>query len=85
MKLADKTARLLETNDYYKALALVRAASKDMECVVSWNRLVDYNMAMGRVTAAVKIYNEVGRKPVAHLTPAHLIMFFVDEKAGPRP
>lgn len=72
LKLADHTARLLDKKDYHKALALVRSASKDVDCTVSWNHLVDYDMAMGKVTAAVKTYNEVCVNIPIVLANAHL-------------
>ena len=62
LKLAVKIVNLLKRgskDDYEKALALVRLASKSMPCTVSWNHLVDYNMSKGRVKAAVGTYNEV--------------------------
>ena len=60
LKLGDHTVRLLQHDDYQKALATVRLASKDVECTVSWNHLIDHCMSQGRVTDAVKLYNEVG-------------------------
>lgn len=60
LKLAEHTVRLLRGDDYFKALALVRLVSRDMDCTVSWNHLVDYDMTRGKVAAAVKTYNEVG-------------------------
>ena len=63
LKLANKVMSMLKKDDpgdYYKVLALVRLASKDMVCIVSWNHLVDYNMSKGKVKAAIATYNEVG-------------------------
>jgi pentatricopeptide repeat protein len=45
-------------------LELVRAASGRMECVVSWNHIVDYFISNGEVEAAMKIFNEVGKHPI---------------------
>ena len=42
-----------------KALALVRVASKGMDCVVAWNHIIDYYMAQGKLKQAQKIFNEV--------------------------
>ena len=64
MKLADHTVKLLRDDDFLKALELVRLASKDVECTVSWNHLIDYEMSKARVTEAVKLYNEVSSYPV---------------------
>ena len=64
VKLADHTVKLLRDDDLLKALELVRLASKDVECTVSWNHLIDYEMSKARVTEAVKLYNEVSSCPV---------------------
>ena len=58
--MADHTVKLLRDDDFLKALELVRLASKDVECTVSWNHLIDYEMSKARVAEAVKLYNEVG-------------------------
>ena len=60
VKLAGHTVRLLREDDYQKALDTVRLASKYVECTVSWNHLIDYEMSKARVADAVKLYNEVG-------------------------
>lgn len=59
LKLADRTVALLKEDCYFKALALVRLASRDLLCTVSWNHLIDWNMSKGKVNPAVKLYNEV--------------------------
>ena len=59
LKLGDYTLKLLRQDDTRKALALVRVASKDMACTVSWNYMIDYYMSKGKVADAVKLYNEV--------------------------
>jgi hypothetical protein len=41
-------------------LQLVQMASHSMQSVVSWNHLIDYHLAKGRVSQAFKIYNDVG-------------------------
>ena len=63
LKLADNTVRLLRENDYEKALEIVRTASKYVGCTVSWNHIIDYNLAKGKATYAIKCYNEVGSFP----------------------
>jgi pentatricopeptide repeat protein len=40
-------------------LQLVRMASHSMECVVSWNHLIDHYLANERVNDALKLYNDV--------------------------
>lgn len=42
-----------------KALALVRVASKNVNCVVAWNHIIDHYMAQGKPKLAQKIFNEV--------------------------
>ncbi|KAL8701221.1 MAG: hypothetical protein Q9224_000605, partial [Gallowayella concinna] len=59
LKLAANTIDLLRKDENGKALDLVRRASKQIPCTVSWNHLVDYEMSKGRIQKAVKIYNEV--------------------------
>ena len=59
LKLAENVIALLRRDEFQKALELVRLASKDIQCTVSWNHLVDYEMSKGRVTNASKVYNEV--------------------------
>jgi pentatricopeptide repeat protein len=41
-------------------LQLVRMASHSMQCVVSWNHIIDYYAANERVSDALRVYNEVG-------------------------
>lgn len=59
LKLADHTRDTLRNGEEKKALETIRAASGDVQCTVSWNHLIDYEMTKGRVNAAVKMYNEV--------------------------
>ena len=59
LKLGDHVVRLLGKDDYQKALAIVEVASKDVQCTVSWNYLIDYLMSKGKVADAVKKYNQV--------------------------
>ncbi len=59
LKLAENTIALLRNDDNEKALDLVRLASKQTPCTVSWNHVVDYEMSKGRIQKAVKTYNEV--------------------------
>ena len=59
MKLAENTISLLRKDGFEKALALVKMSSKNMACTVSWNHLMDYEMFKGRVSNAMKIYNDV--------------------------
>lgn len=60
LKLADHVRGVLKKGDVEKALALTRIASKDMECVVSWNHIIGHLLSEKQVSAALKLYNEVG-------------------------
>lgn len=66
VKLADHTVKLLREDDITKALDIVRLASKDVECTVSWNHLIDYEMSKARVNNAIKLYNEVSACLIHH-------------------
>ena len=57
--LAQNVSNRLRDDEYAQALDLVRVASSRMSCVVSWNHLIDWNMAKGRVQQALKTYLEV--------------------------
>lgn len=58
--LADRVASDLQMGkDFEDTLNLVRVACKNFECTVSWNHLVDHLMGQGKISAALKVYNEV--------------------------
>lgn len=59
MKLADFVRKSLRSDDFDTTLEVVRSASKTLQCVVSWNHLIDYTLSKGKMNAAIKIYNEV--------------------------
>ena len=59
LKLAQHVVRLLDQDKALEAVEIVRAASRKMMCTVSWNHIIDDAMNRGKVTAAVKTYNEV--------------------------
>jgi hypothetical protein len=40
-------------------LQLVRMASHSMQCIVSWNHIIDHYLAKERVGDALKVYNDV--------------------------
>lgn len=40
-------------------LQLVRMASNSMQCIVSWNHIIDHYLAKERVKDALKVYNDV--------------------------
>ncbi|KAL9118087.1 MAG: hypothetical protein Q9187_005372 [Circinaria calcarea] len=69
LKLAENTLSLLRQDAHQKALELVRVASRTMACTVSWNHIIDHDMAHGKVSAAIKTYNEMKKRaqpPDAH-------------------
>lgn len=59
LKLGDYVRNTLREGDDKKALELVRAASRTVDCTVSWNHLLDYGLSKGMVTNTFKLYNEV--------------------------
>ena len=64
LRLAQEVVKLLKLDSdqgHAKAEGLVRLASKQMACTVSWNHLIDYEMSKGSVKHALKHYHEVGR------------------------
>ncbi|KAH0290699.1 hypothetical protein KCU62_g3354, partial [Aureobasidium sp. EXF-3399] len=62
LKLADHVRGVLKKGDVEKALGLTRIASKDMECIVSWNHIIGHLLAEKQVNAALKIYNEMKKR-----------------------
>ncbi|MCJ1316927.1 hypothetical protein MMC15_002248 [Xylographa vitiligo] len=62
LKLAENTLNLLRQDEHIKALEIVRYASRKMPCTVSWNHIIDYDMSKGRVSPAMKTYNEMKKR-----------------------
>jgi hypothetical protein len=40
-------------------LQLVQMASHSMDCVVSWNHIINHHLDTGNITGALKVYNDV--------------------------
>ena len=59
LKLAEHVRRTLREGDVDTTLAVVRGASKSMQCTVSWNHLIEWHLSQGKMKAAIRIYNEV--------------------------
>lgn len=59
LKLAEFVRKCLRDDDFESAEAIVRAASKDILCTVSWNHLIDWQLGKGKMNAAIRTYNEV--------------------------
>ncbi|CAK7266769.1 hypothetical protein SEPCBS119000_002199 [Sporothrix epigloea] len=55
-------AMLKKEGKFDEALQLTRMASKDHKVVVSWNRLIDYQMRQQRLTGAMKLFNEMKKR-----------------------
>lgn len=66
LKLANHITQLLQKGGFDKAVELVRMASKNVECTVSWNHLVNHEMGHGKPVSALKLYHEVSPTPSAH-------------------
>ncbi|GAB7363136.1 hypothetical protein MBLNU230_g3424t1 [Neophaeotheca triangularis] len=62
MKLADHVHYTLRCEKPDKAVDLCRVASRSMECIVSWNHVIDWNMKRNRIPEALKIYNEMKKR-----------------------
>ncbi|SLM40573.1 Pentatricopeptide repeat [Lasallia pustulata] len=76
LKLADHILGLLRQDEEKKALEMVRLASRRKAAfTVSWNHLVDYEMSKGRVSNAVKIYNEMKKRAQPPDSHTYTIIF----------
>ncbi|ESZ92967.1 hypothetical protein SBOR_6633 [Sclerotinia borealis F-4128] len=62
LQLASYVRKLLSDDDFEKALLYVRAASKNVECVVSWNHLIEWQFSKDQLTPALKTYNEMKKR-----------------------
>jgi hypothetical protein len=59
LELANFVKQELTKDKEEEMLQLVRMASRSMQCVVSWNHIIGHSLRKGRVSHALKIYNEV--------------------------
>ena len=62
LKLAEHIHYTLRCDNPDKALELVRLASREMSCIVSWNHIVDWHMQNRRPADAMRIYNEMKKR-----------------------
>lgn len=62
LQLAESTLAKLRRDNFQEALELVRKNSAALECVVSWNHLIDYQCKHRRINAAIKTYNEMKKR-----------------------
>ncbi|KAK3400997.1 hypothetical protein B0T20DRAFT_405746 [Sordaria brevicollis] len=65
----------LDKGKYDEALILTRKASKDAKVQVSWNHLIDYHMKNKRLSAAIKIYNEMKKRAQVPDARTYTIIF----------
>lgn len=62
LALADRVRSLLKdatVPEPLKAYSMVRIASRTIQCTVAWNHVMDFEMSKGRISVAMKAYNEV--------------------------
>lgn len=59
LELATFVAKELRKDKVTEMLQLVRMGSHSMQCIVSWNHIIDHYLAKERVNDALKVYNEV--------------------------
>ncbi|TKA31998.1 hypothetical protein B0A50_01243 [Salinomyces thailandicus] len=62
VKFADHVQYTLRCQKPKKALELVRLASRDRQCIVAWNHLVNYFMQRGQISDALDIFNEMKKR-----------------------
>lgn len=62
LELATFVKRELAKGKATEMLQLVRMASHSMECIVSWNHIIDHYLAKERVNDALKVYNEMKKR-----------------------
>lgn len=69
LKLANYIRRLLKNDRFHLAVQIVRNVSRSIQCIVSWNHLIDWLMSKGKMNAAFKIYHEMKKR--ANVPDAH--------------
>ncbi|OCL09395.1 hypothetical protein AOQ84DRAFT_22892, partial [Glonium stellatum] len=62
VRLADFVRDKLKRGQQKETLDLVRLASKEMECTVAWNHLIDDRLAKEQISIAMKLYNEMKKR-----------------------
>jgi hypothetical protein len=59
LELATFVKKELAKGKSAEMLQLVQMASHSMECIVSWNHIIDHYLAKEKVNDALKVYNDV--------------------------
>lgn len=83
--IAERVRETLAKDRFEEAALLTRTASRDAQCTVSWNHLIEYQMKNQKLRAAIKLYNEVriptsfSFLPLSHPT----LLTALDEKTSP--
>ncbi|KAF1842417.1 uncharacterized protein K460DRAFT_346241 [Cucurbitaria berberidis CBS 394.84] len=62
VELAGFVRKELGKDKVTEMVQLVRMASQSMQCVVSWNHIIDHYLAKERVNDALKVYNEMKKR-----------------------
>lgn len=57
--IAENVVTKLKDAEFEKALLLTREASRDKQCVVSWNHLIEHEFKNYKLHSAMKLYHEV--------------------------
>lgn len=59
LKLAEFVRQTLREDNYELAQSVVDEASASIECTVSWNHIMEWQLSKGKMNAAIKSYNDV--------------------------
>ncbi|KAF2191041.1 pentatricopeptide repeat protein [Zopfia rhizophila CBS 207.26] len=62
LELATFVKKELVKGKTTEMLQLVRMASNSMQCVVSWNHIIDHYLAKGQIAQAIKVYNDMKKR-----------------------
>ncbi|KAI4655607.1 hypothetical protein J4E93_000321 [Alternaria ventricosa] len=62
LELATFVRNELKKDRVEEMLQLVRMASHSMQCIVSWNHIIDHYLAKERVNDAIKVYNDMKKR-----------------------
>lgn len=73
--IADNVLKKLKQNDFDRALLLTREASKDKQCVVSWNHCIEYQFKNHKLHAAIKLFNEMKKRAQLPNAQTYTIIF----------